>query len=70
MKIENLTALVPGQLELLQHSMNARLPTLAGLPDQAILFRNVAGASAVISAFSAFVTTNFEDESAKALRPP
>ena len=65
MKISNLPALSPGNLELLQVRMNANCPSLAGLPSKAIVLRNIAGASALISAFSGSVSANIENKTAK-----
>lgn len=63
----NLPALIPGNLERLQTNMNANCPALAGLPYKAIVLRNIAGASALISAFSGSASANIENKTAKAV---
>ena len=63
----NLPTLIPGNLERLQKNMNANCPALAGYPYNAIVQRNIAWASALISAFSGSVSVNIENNTAKAV---
>ena len=67
MNMCNLPALIPGNLERLQTHMNANCPALAGYPYKAIVQRNIAGASALISAFSGSVSANIGNNTAKAV---